>query len=124
MAPRRSARLAGQACSQTGAKLGSRPAGFKRKLDRGRAALGSALLALVDLLDDLGHVVLVLAELGGVLQDLFLLLAHLLLGQLDIGHLGLDGRRFLWGGRRPAAAWRLAGLGLIDCLALRADDRI
>src|SRR5689334_20804736 len=87
-----------------------------------------SLLAFVDLLDHLGDVVLVLPELGGVFQDLlFLLLGdalQILFRQLRIGHLGFGWRRLLRHRRRAAAPRRLRGLGLIDRLTFRADDRI
>src|SRR6516225_4133422 len=86
-----------------------------------------ALLVLVDLLDHLGNIVLVLAELGGVFQHLFFLFlraSQAIARQLDIGNLDL-GRRGLLGHRcRTAAARRLRCFRLIDRLAFRADDRI
>ena len=57
----------------------------------------SSVLLLFDILDDLGHVVLVLAEIGGIFEELLVLLfgffqrnGLLLLFFRDIGLLGLD----------------------------------
>src|SRR5437764_9611895 len=47
----------------------------------------SALLLVLDVLDDLGHVVLVLAELRGILDELLFFLLGLALGR---GFLALD----------------------------------
>src|SRR5262249_56955341 len=74
---------------------------------------GSALLLVLDVLDHLGHVVLVLAELGGVLDQLLLLLLALAFGgglalfgglgllalDLDFGLFGHDRRDLLLGHR-------------------------
>src|SRR5476649_1874615 len=57
-------------------------------LPRGRRA-GLALVALFDLLDHLGHIVLVLAEFGGIFQHLLLFIGgdfEIALHHLDLGH--------------------------------------
>src|SRR5215467_12709060 len=59
--------------SNAGAKLGiSRPVG-KGKIPHQTRGLASVLL-LLDVFDHLGHVVLVLAKLGSVLEEFFILL--------------------------------------------------
>ena len=57
------------------AKLGRRAGSSKRKIAApARPSCGASVLLLLDVLDHLGHVVLVLAEFGGVLEEFLVLL--------------------------------------------------
>ena len=99
------------------------------------------MLLLFDILDHLGHVVLVLAEIGGVFEEFLVLLFGffqrdgLLLFFRDIGLLGLDiGIELLLDldrldlsfdrCRRPRAARFQKRLGVVGSAAFRADHRL
>jgi hypothetical protein len=93
----------------------------------------SALLVLVEVLDDFLDVLLVLAELGSILEDLLLLvgfddilgLRRLGLGLLGLGLDLLGGDRLdllLRHGARPGAARLEEGLGIERRAAFRAGD--
>src|SRR3954463_13165622 len=93
---------------------------------------------VVDIVDDLGHVVLVLAELGRILDELLVLflLALARLGLLALGRLGLLGLGnlglldlgrldfLLLGHGRPRAARLQDGFRIVDGAAFRAGDGV
>src|SRR5215472_12422224 len=102
--------------SNAGAKLGiSGPVG-KGKIPHYTRGLASVLL-LLDVFDHLGHVVLVLAKLGSVLEEFFILLFGVELIGTDRLELLLDRR----GGARTSRSEE--GLRVIWSAAFRANHR-
>src|SRR5579863_4794118 len=127
-------------CRQAARKLGMTGPGSKEKSSGPRRGSG---LFLFDVVDDLGHVILVLAEFGGILDQLLLLLLglferdglrlrllvldrfHLLDFDIGIDLLAADRFEFLGDRRRrPRPARPQQRLGIERRAAFRADRRV
>src|SRR5216683_2004367 len=114
----------------------TRPKSNPAQIDPGRASAGRSALLVLDVLDDFRHVVLVLAELGGVFDELLLLFLLLggshrlalfddlgLLDRLDLDLFCDDRLDLLLRHRGNAGAAGLQeGFGIILRAAFRADD--
>src|SRR5271165_1660233 len=123
------------------AKLGTPGRGGKEKMNAAPRRAAASMLLLFDILDDLGHVVLVLAELGSIFEQLLVLLfgffeGHrlllFLLGgirllgfDLGLDLVGADRLELLLDRRRRAGAARPQEcLGVKRRGAFRTDHRL
>src|ERR1700746_1904030 len=121
----------------------TKKAGLPRQAENRRFKdTGGSVFLLLDVLDDLGHVVLVLAQLGGILEELLVLLfgffqrhgllLFLLLGgvrffgfEFGVELVGANRLQLLFNRRRRAGAARFQErLRVKRSAAFRAEDRL